>query len=87
VRLLAGIRQPVLLLQGDRDRLVSVEGARRIARGLPWWRYEEAHDIGHVPMLEAPDWTFRAIADWMAREGAPAVEKARGAALRSPAES
>jgi pimeloyl-ACP methyl ester carboxylesterase len=87
VRLLAGIRQPVLLLQGDRDRLVSVEGARRIARGLPWWRYEEARDIGHVPMLEAPDWTFRAIADWMAREGAPAVEKARGAALRSPAES
>jgi pimeloyl-ACP methyl ester carboxylesterase len=78
-RMLASIRQPVLLLQGERDRLVSVRAARRVARLNPRWRYEEAHDIGHVPMLEAPDWTLRAITDWMAREGASAVSKARGA--------
>lgn len=77
---LASIRQPVLLLQGARDRLVSVREARRVARLNPRWRYEEAYDIGHVPMLEAPDWTLRAITDWMSREGADAVERARGAA-------
>jgi pimeloyl-ACP methyl ester carboxylesterase len=78
-RMLASIRQPVLLLQGERDRLVSAQSARRVARLNPGWRYEEAYDIGHVPMLEAPDWTLRAITDWMTREAAPAVDRARGA--------
>jgi pimeloyl-ACP methyl ester carboxylesterase len=77
-RMLASIRQPVLLLQGDRDRLVSVRTARRLARLNPQWRYEEAYGVGHVPMLEAPDWTLRAIKDWMSREAATAVERARG---------
>jgi pimeloyl-ACP methyl ester carboxylesterase len=83
-RMLAGIRQPVLLLQGDRDRLVSVGTARRVARLNPRWRYEEAHDVGHVPMLETPQWTLRAITDWMTREGASAVEQARAASRPQP---
>src|SRR4051794_39145050 len=74
--MLAGIRQPVLLLHGDRDRLVPVRTARRVAAAHPRWRYAEAHDIGHVPMLEAPEWTLRQISDWMAGDGAPAVEAA-----------
>jgi pimeloyl-ACP methyl ester carboxylesterase len=77
-QMLASIRQPVLLLQGERDRLVTARTARRVARLNPRWRYEEAYDIGHVPMLEASDWTLRAITDWMAREGTPAVERAQG---------
>jgi pimeloyl-ACP methyl ester carboxylesterase len=81
--MLSSIRRPVLLLHGDRDRLVSVRTARRVARLNPRWRYEEARDVGHVPMLEAPDWTLRAITDWMAREGASAVEQARGSARPS----
>jgi pimeloyl-ACP methyl ester carboxylesterase len=87
MRMLSAIRQPVLLLQGDRDRLVSVGGARRVARLNPRWRYEEAHDIGHVPMLEAPDWTLRAITDWMVREGASAVEQARATSRPQPSHS
>jgi pimeloyl-ACP methyl ester carboxylesterase len=81
--LLAGIRQPVLLLHGDRDRLVSVRTARTVAARNPRWHYAEAHDIGHIPMLEAPDWTLRQITDWMAGAGAAAVETARGAARPS----
>jgi pimeloyl-ACP methyl ester carboxylesterase len=81
--LLAGIRQPVLLLHGDRDRLVSVRTARTVAARNPRWHYAEAHDIGHIPMLEAPDWTLRQITDWMAGAGAVAVETARGAARPS----
>jgi pimeloyl-ACP methyl ester carboxylesterase len=85
LRLVTGIRRPVLMLQGDRDRLVSVQTARRVAAMNPSWRYEEAHDIGHVPMLEAPDWTLARITDWMARQGAAAVEAARAAVpLRAP---
>jgi pimeloyl-ACP methyl ester carboxylesterase len=77
--MLAGIRQPVLLLHGDRDRLIPVRTARRIAAAHPHWRYAEARDVGHVPMLEVSEWTLRQIADWMATDGAPAVERARGA--------
>ncbi|MGZ4648998.1 MAG: alpha/beta fold hydrolase [Kineosporiaceae bacterium] len=79
VRMLARIRRPVLLLHGDSDRLVSVRTARRVAAMNPGWRYEEARDVGHVPMLEAPDWTLDRITDWMSRQGAGAVEAARGA--------
>ena len=28
-----------------------------------------ATDIGHVPMLEAPEWTLAAIDDWLDHEG------------------
>lgn len=79
MRTLRSIRRPILLLQGDGDRLVSVETARRVAAMNPSWRYEEAHDIGHIPMLEAPEWTLAQITDWMARQGADAVEAARRA--------
>jgi pimeloyl-ACP methyl ester carboxylesterase len=59
------VSAPVLLLQGERDRLVSVELARATAREFPAWRYEEVADIGHVPMLEAPDWTAAKVLDWL----------------------
>ncbi|HVN13081.1 MAG TPA: alpha/beta hydrolase [Kineosporiaceae bacterium] len=83
--MLTRIRCPVLLLHGDSDRLVSVRTARRVAALNPSWRYEEADDVGHVPMLEAPDWTLDRITDWMARQGACAVEAARGAVAPEPA--
>ena len=48
---------PVLHLHGDRDVLVPLAAARRMAEGRPDWRLEVARDIGHAPMLEAPVWT------------------------------
>jgi pimeloyl-ACP methyl ester carboxylesterase len=59
------IAAPVLLLHGDRDRLVSVKVAQAAARDFPQWRLEIANDIGHVPMLEAPEWTAEHILDWL----------------------
>jgi pimeloyl-ACP methyl ester carboxylesterase len=64
-RAFARITSPVLLLHGDRDRLVSINVARQSAREFPAWRFEVAEDIGHVPMLEAPEWTAEKIFDWM----------------------
>jgi pimeloyl-ACP methyl ester carboxylesterase len=59
------ITAPVLMLHGDRDRLVSVKVAQAAARTFPDWRLEIAHDIGHVPMLEAPDWTAATVLEWL----------------------
>lgn len=67
-RLLASISAPVLLLHGDRDRLVPIATARATARAHPHWRFEVAHDIGHVPMLEAPQWTADLILDWLTKD-------------------
>ena len=58
----AGI--PVLLLHGERDRLVDVAIAKDFAAHRPKWRFEIAPDVGHVPMLEVPDWTAEQIKNW-----------------------
>jgi pimeloyl-ACP methyl ester carboxylesterase len=59
------ISVPVLLMHGDKDRLVSVDVARATARALPDWRLEIAENVGHVPMLEDPEWTAAKFLDWM----------------------
>jgi len=62
---LASMRGPVLLLHGDKDRLVSVASARAAAKANPAWRFEVAEGVGHVPQLEVPDWTAARIRDWL----------------------
>lgn len=59
----AGI--PVLLLHGDKDRLVGFDIARDFAAHRPKWRFVPAHNVGHVPMLEVPDWTADQIRKWL----------------------
>jgi pimeloyl-ACP methyl ester carboxylesterase len=73
---LGGLGQPTLLMHGERDRLVPLGAARRMAAAHPHWRFEIAPDIGHVPMLEAAAWTTSVIGDWMTHEGAAAVAAA-----------
>lgn len=73
------IRAPVLVLQGDRDRLVNVGSARAVAarRG---WDLEVFEGIGHVPQLEIPERFVDVVTRWVARheDGArsPASERA-----------
>jgi pimeloyl-ACP methyl ester carboxylesterase len=62
------VTAPVLLLHGECDRLVSINVARAHAREFPAWRFETIEDIGHVPMLEAPDWTASRVLDWMSHD-------------------
>jgi pimeloyl-ACP methyl ester carboxylesterase len=57
---------PVLLLHGDKDRLVHVESARAAASANPSWRFEVASGVGHVPQLEVPEWTAEQILGWLA---------------------
>jgi pimeloyl-ACP methyl ester carboxylesterase len=76
-RVMHDLAVPVLLLHGDRDRLVPIRAARRVAEANPAWRFEVAHDIGHVPQLEAPEWTLGHVLGWLADEGAVAALAAR----------
>jgi pimeloyl-ACP methyl ester carboxylesterase len=60
------IRVPVLLLHGEKDRLVTIGASRSVAAANPSWRFEVAPDVGHVPQLEVPGWTADRILDWLA---------------------
>jgi pimeloyl-ACP methyl ester carboxylesterase len=52
---LASIRCPVLLVWGDRDRMVSHRGAELVAAVLPSTRVEVLPGVGHCPQLEATE--------------------------------
>jgi pimeloyl-ACP methyl ester carboxylesterase len=45
---------PVLLIWGDRDRMVTHEGARHILEALPDTTYALLPGVGHCPQVEAP---------------------------------
>ncbi|MDQ1686143.1 MAG: hypothetical protein QOC82_2880 [Frankiaceae bacterium] len=62
---MARVAAPVLLIHGDADRLVSLRVAQAVAEANPRWRFEIARGIGHVPQLEAPDWTAELVLDWL----------------------
>ena len=61
------IAQPALLVHGDRDRVIAVETARRLAARLPRARLEVLRGVGHVPQLEEPRRVARLVDDF-ARE-------------------
>ena len=48
------IAQPTLLVHGERDRVIAVATARRLAERLPRARLEILAGVGHVPQLEEP---------------------------------
>jgi pimeloyl-ACP methyl ester carboxylesterase len=64
--ILAAIAVPVLLLHGEKDRLVTIGSSRAVAAANPSWRFEVAQDVGHVPQLEVPRWTAGRILEWLA---------------------
>ena len=70
------VRAPVLLLHGEKDRLVSVHSAREAAARNPGWRLEVLPDVGHVPQLEAPEAVADLMLDWLGSQGATAARRA-----------
>jgi pimeloyl-ACP methyl ester carboxylesterase len=64
-RALDDIDCPVLLLHGERDWLVPLAVARRACASRRHWQLDVARGVGHVPMLEAPEWTASAIDRWL----------------------
>jgi pimeloyl-ACP methyl ester carboxylesterase len=64
-RAMASIRVPVLLVQGEVDRLVPVAAARDIAARHPDWRYLELAGVGHVPQLQVPERLATEMLGWL----------------------
>jgi pimeloyl-ACP methyl ester carboxylesterase len=62
------ISAPVLLIHGEKDRLVPVRSAREAAARNPGWRLEVLPGTGHVPQLEAPDAVAGLVLDWLGSE-------------------
>ncbi|HEY3018734.1 MAG TPA: alpha/beta fold hydrolase [Solirubrobacteraceae bacterium] len=52
---LADVQVPVLLIWGDRDRMVPHRGAQRVLDELPETSHELLEGVGHCPQVEAPD--------------------------------
>jgi pimeloyl-ACP methyl ester carboxylesterase len=55
------ITQPVLLVWGDRDRLVFHDGAERLLREVPGARLELLRGVGHCPQVEVPERVARLL--------------------------
>ena len=64
-RMLDGITAPVLLVHGDKDRLVDVRAARAAARRHPHWAYAELPGVGHTPQLEVPEDFVDLVESWL----------------------
>lgn len=64
---LASIKIPVLLIWGDRDRMVTHEGSRHIMEALPETTYVLLDGVGHCPQVEAPERFVTALEDFAMR--------------------
>lgn len=73
--ILRRVAAPTLVVHGERDRLVSVVSARAVAR-RPGWSLEVLPDVGHLPMLEAPERFSVAVEGWLDGPGASAARAA-----------
>ena len=62
---MAAVTAPVLMIQGDLDRLVPVTAARDVAKRHPGWRYVELAGVGHVPQLQVPDRVAAEVLDFL----------------------
>lgn len=59
------IEAPTLYVRGAEDPLVLWATTAMVERTRPDWTIEEPDGLGHVPMIEAPDWTARRIASFV----------------------
>ena len=60
----------MLLVWGDRDRLVFHRGAQRVLDTVPGARLELLEGIGHCPQVEAPE---RFTELWLEFDGSPSA--------------
>jgi len=62
------IEAPVLVIQGQEDRLVPVSIIREAVRRRATWHLEVFEDCGHVPQLECPEKFVDVVARWAGAE-------------------
>lgn len=64
-RYLDQVTVPVLVVHGDRDRLVSARAVRSATMARTDWTVVLLDDVGHVPQLEAVDDVTVVVRDWL----------------------
>jgi pimeloyl-ACP methyl ester carboxylesterase len=72
----ARVRQvpaPVLIVHGERDRLVPVSAVRKLVEIRPDWELHVFGGLGHVPMLEDPEAFLAVVRHWLAGRGQAAA--------------
>jgi pimeloyl-ACP methyl ester carboxylesterase len=84
-RRIRNVTCPVLLLHGERDRLVPASAARGAAAAHPSWSVRILPDVGHVPQLEAPGQCAEQITSWLKAEGLQAASGAQARRARGKA--
>jgi pimeloyl-ACP methyl ester carboxylesterase len=62
------IRQPTLILWGEKDRLIPPDHADRFAHDIPRNQLVKFADLGHVPHEENPAQTVAALRDFLAHQ-------------------
>ena len=70
-RTVASITIPVLVIQGEHDRVVAGSGPERLVELRPDWAHVVMEDVGHCPQLEAPKEFAELVSSW--RAGQPAL--------------
>jgi pimeloyl-ACP methyl ester carboxylesterase len=66
-RILDGVKCPVLVIHGRRDRLVPYRFAEQAVDDRPGWVLATLHDVGHIPQMEAPERWITAVERWLPR--------------------
>jgi pimeloyl-ACP methyl ester carboxylesterase len=64
-RQVADVTMPTLWLHGAADPLSRLEAATALASTRPEWTFLTRDGVGHLPHLEDPTWTARAITKWL----------------------
>ncbi|MFV0460139.1 MAG: alpha/beta fold hydrolase [Actinomycetales bacterium] len=64
-RITGQLSQPVLVVQGERDRLVKPAAARRAVDRHSGWRLATIPGAGHLPQLELPEQFAAAVEGWI----------------------
>jgi pimeloyl-ACP methyl ester carboxylesterase len=59
--LLRGFNSPLVLVHGARDNIIPLQFGHNVQAALPTAHLVELADVGHMPMMEAPRETAKAL--------------------------
>lgn len=83
----ANISVPVLVIAGEKDKLIPVEDARAIAAAIPGAMLVTYPDGGHLPMEQLPDETVRDLRAFLGRLAPVAPARMDHAPAEAPSAS
>jgi len=80
-------RCPVLVLHGERDKLVPLGFAQNAVRRHPDWDLQVFRGVGHAIQLEAPDHWLATVGNWLDASGLEARQGTGGGSIDSDTSS